>query len=63
MMVLDDVADRAGLIVKGASALHAEILRHGDLHALDVSSGSRTDSRNELANRKYSMLWTGCFPR
>ena len=35
-MVLDHVADGAGLLVEGAAALHAEILRHGDLHALDV---------------------------
>ena len=35
-MILHHVADRAGLIVKCAAALHAEILRHRDLHALDV---------------------------
>src|SRR5271170_8010859 len=35
-MVLDDVADRSGLIVEAAAALDAEIFRHGDLHALDV---------------------------
>ncbi len=34
-MVLHDVADRADLLVKAAAALHAEILGHGDLHAVD----------------------------
>src|SRR5437016_4038201 len=37
-MVFDDIADSARLIVKRAAALHAEILRHGDLHALNVIS-------------------------
>ena len=35
-MILDHVADRAGLIVESAAALDAEVFRHGDLHALDV---------------------------
>jgi len=35
-MILDDVADGAGLIVEGAPALHAKVLRHGDLHARDM---------------------------
>src|SRR5271163_1293145 len=35
-MVLDDVADRSGLIVEAAAALDAKIFRHGNLHALDV---------------------------
>ena len=35
-MVLDDVADGADLVVELAAALDAEILGHGDLHALDV---------------------------
>src|SRR5712692_6521918 len=35
-MILDDVADRSGLIVEAAAALDAEILCHGDLHTLDV---------------------------
>ena len=35
-MVLHHVADRSGLIVKSTAALNAEILRHRDLHALDV---------------------------
>ena len=35
-MVLEDVADGAGLVVELAAALHAEGLGHGDLHALDV---------------------------
>src|SRR5262249_50496626 len=32
-MVLDHVANCAGLIIERATALHAEILRHCDLHA------------------------------
>src|SRR5208337_5284516 len=35
-MILDDVADRSGLIVEAAAALDAEIFRHRNLHALDV---------------------------
>ena len=35
-MVLDDVADRAGLVVELAAPLHAELLGHRDLHAVDV---------------------------
>ena len=35
-VVLDHVADRAGLFIEGATALHAELFRHRDLHALDA---------------------------
>jgi hypothetical protein len=35
-MVLHHVADAADLIIELASPLHAEILGHGDLHALDI---------------------------
>ena len=35
-VVLDDVADRAGRVVEAAASLDAEVLRHRDLHALDV---------------------------
>src|SRR5215471_17869090 len=35
-MVLDHVADRSSLIVKSSPALHAEVLCHRDLNALDV---------------------------
>ena len=35
-MILDDVADDAGLLVEGAAALDAERLGHRDVHALDV---------------------------
>ncbi len=35
-VVLDDVANGAGLIVKAAAPFDAEILRHGDLHAFDI---------------------------
>src|SRR5690349_6534607 len=35
-MVLNHVADRARLIVKGPSTLDPEVFRHGDLDALDM---------------------------
>ncbi len=35
-MILNHVADGAGLIVECAAALDAEVFRHGDLHALDM---------------------------
>src|SRR5262249_46158755 len=35
-MVLNHVTDRASLVVERTSALHAEVLSHRDLHALDV---------------------------
>ncbi len=35
-MVLHHVANRAYFLVEGAAALHAEVLRHGDLHVLNV---------------------------
>ena len=35
-MVLDHVANGAGLIVESAAPLDSEFFRHGDLHALDV---------------------------
>ncbi len=35
-MILDDVADGAGLVVERPPALNPEIFGHGDLHALDV---------------------------
>ena len=37
-MVLDHVADGAGLIVKSASSLDTEVFRHRDLDAFDVVS-------------------------
>ena len=35
-VILDHVADGAGLIIKGAPALNPEVFRHRDLHALHV---------------------------
>jgi hypothetical protein len=35
-VVLDDVAHRAEFLVEATAALDAELLGHGDLHALDV---------------------------
>ena len=61
-MVLDHVADGADLLVKRAPALDAEILRHRDLHALDVGR-FQNGSSMALAKRKNSMLCTGCLPR
>ena len=40
-MILDHIADGAGLIIEGASPLNTEFFRHRDLHALDVSCDSR----------------------
>ena len=37
-MVLEDVADRARLLVELAAALDADRLGHGDLHVVDVAS-------------------------
>src|SRR5580698_9775124 len=36
-MILDDVADRAGLIVEAAAALNTKIFGHGDLHAFNIA--------------------------
>src|SRR4030095_10162391 len=35
-MILNHVAKRAGLLVESAAALHAEVLRHRQLHTLDM---------------------------
>ena len=61
-MILDHVADGAGLVVEGASALDAEVLGHGDLHALDVVAVPER-LEEALAKRKKSMLCTGRLPR
>ena len=37
-VVLQVVAERAGLLVEGATALHADRLRHGDLDVVDVAA-------------------------
>ena len=37
-MILDDVANRAGLFVEGTAALDAEVLGHRNLHTFDVVS-------------------------
>ena len=37
-MVLDDVADTTNLVIKLAAPGNAEILGHGDLHALDIGA-------------------------
>src|SRR5262245_2284636 len=37
-MVLNDVANRTRRIIKSPATLNAKILRHGDLHRLDVSA-------------------------
>src|SRR4029450_3038368 len=35
-VVLEDVAQRSRLLVEGPAMLDAEVLRHGDLHVVDV---------------------------
>ena len=35
-MILDDIADRAGFIIKSSATLDTEIFCHGYLHTLDV---------------------------
>ena len=37
-VVLQDVAAGAGLLVELAAPLHAQVLRHGDLHVIDVAA-------------------------
>src|SRR5580692_5697313 len=37
-MILYYIADSTGLIIKGTSTLDAEIFRHGDLNALNVTA-------------------------
>ena len=37
-VVLQDVAERTSLFVEGATALHADRLRHGDLDMVDVAA-------------------------
>ena len=61
-VVLDHVADRAGLFVEGPAALDAELLGHRDLHVLDVVRGSRSARGRCWRSGRSRMLWTGCFP-
>src|SRR6266404_683488 len=45
-MILNHIANGAGLIVKSSPALNTEVLCHGDLHALDiVAIPERLDKR------------------
>src|SRR6185369_181084 len=37
-MILDDIAHRANLLIEGPSSLHAEVLRHSNLHAFDMTA-------------------------
>ena len=53
-MVLHHVPDRADLVVEGAAALHAERLRHGDLHARDeVAVPERLEERIREAEEHH----------
>ena len=53
-VVLDDVADRAGRVVEAAAALDAEVLRHRDLHALDVGAiPERLEDRIREADEQH----------
>ncbi len=62
-VVLHHVADRAGVVVEGAAALHAEVLGHGDLHAFHVVAVPEGLEQARCAKRKCSMLCTGPLPR
>ena len=75
-MVLDHVANCAGLIVETAASLHTEFFRHGDLNAFDVISipewlheGIRKSENHYVAHRPLakvvvdaedSGLWEDC---
>ena len=61
-VVLDDVADGAGLVVEGTAALDAEVFGHGDLDALDVVAVPERLEEG-VGKRKETMLWTGSLAR
>ena len=53
-MVLNDVADGARLLVEGAAPLHAEVFRHGDLHALhELAIPERFQERVDEAEKDH----------
>src|SRR5215831_21122865 len=55
-MILNHVADRAGLIIERPPPLDPEILRHGDLHALDlIAVPERLEERIREAEEHHVM--------
>ena len=61
-MVLDDVAQRARVLVVLAPPLDAELLGDGDLHVVDVAPVP-DGSNIPFANRNTIRFWTVSFPR
>src|SRR5262245_37009484 len=58
-MVLNHVADGAGLIIERPPALNAEILRHGDLYAFDlIAVPERLKERVLEAEEHHVMHWS-----
>ena len=61
-VVLDHVAQRAGLRRSSRRALDADRLGDGDLDVVDVLR-FQIGSKIELANRNARMFWTVSLPR
>ena len=61
-MVLDHVADGAGLFVEGAAALRRRSFSAIVIWMLSMQLRFQIGSRNRLANRKLRMLSTGSLP-
>src|SRR5262249_19708297 len=58
-MVLNHVADGAGLIIERPPALYPEILRHGDLYALDlITVPERLQERILESEEHHVMDWS-----
>src|SRR6266446_1659081 len=57
-MILDHVADSAGLVIEGASTLDSEVLSHRDLYAFDVIAiPKRLQERVGKTEEKHVMDW------
>src|SRR5262249_43746774 len=55
-MILNHVADRAGLIIERPPALNSEVFRHGDLHTLDlIAVPERLEERIREAEEHHVM--------
>src|SRR5262249_22876457 len=62
-MILNHVADRAGRIIKGASAFDSEVFRHRDLHAFDIITiPERFQERVCETGKEHVMHWPFPFP-
>src|SRR5262245_63469534 len=58
-MVLNHVADGAGLIIERPPALNSEVFRHGDLHALDlIAVPERLEERIREAEEHHIVYWS-----